>query len=118
MLDLKDHGRENDRGSRYVSVVNDFFNKFDCTVAIRNKNAITITDSLEINLITSKRKPNLIETDVAREVVNKIFTDLLKKNNNKRYSRYTSLGAVFAECFNRTNRDLLERAVFQSRDGN
>ena len=60
----------------------------------------------------------MIETDDGKEVVNKIFSDFLQKNNIKRYSRYTSLGAVFAERFNRSIRDLPEKLVFQSGDGN
>ena len=41
------------------------------------------------------------------------MTDFLKKNSNKRYSRYTFLEAVFAERFVRTIRDLPKRAVLQ-----
>ena len=36
----------------------------------------------------------------------------------KIYSRNTSLGAVFAEKFNGTIRDLLKRPVFEKGDGN
>ena len=46
--------------------------------------------SLENFIITSKRSPNLIETDRGKQFVNKIFTDLLNKNKIKIYSRYTS----------------------------
>ena len=68
-------------------------------------------------MLCSKRKPNLNETDDGSEFVNKTVTDLLNKNNNKRYSRYTSLGAAFAERFCDTIRDLLKKAVFERRDG-
>ena len=40
------------------------------------------------------------------------------KNNIKVYSRNTSVGAVFAERFNRTIQNLLERPVFEKGDGN
>ena len=47
-----------------------------------------------------------------------MFTILLNKNTIKFYSCYTSLGAVFAERFIRTTRDLIKRAVFEKSDGN
>ena len=69
-------------------------------------------------MISSKRKPNLIETDHGKEFYNKIFQDFLNKNNIKLYSRNSSFGSVFAERFNRTIRDLLKRPVFERGDGN
>ena len=65
-------------------------------------------------LKSSKRKPNLIETDDGSEFVNKTFTNLLNTIYIKRYSRNTSLGAIFAEKFNRTIRYLLKRPVFET----
>ena len=49
---------------------------------------------------------------------NNIFQDFLNKNNTKLYSRKSSYGAVFAERFNKTIRDLLKRPVFEKGDGN
>ena len=49
---------------------------------------------------------------------NNIFQDFLNKNNIKLYSRNTSYGAVFAERFNRTIRDLLKKVVFEHGDAN
>ena len=118
ILDLKDYGPENNRGYRYVLVVIDNFSKFGWTVPLKNKNAQTIKDSFENILINSKRSPNLIETDRGKEFYNNIFQDFLNKNNIKLYSRNTSLGAVFAERFNRTIRDLLKKVVFEKGDGN
>ena len=118
ILDLKDYGPENNRGYRYVLVTIDNFSKYGWTIPLKNKNAQTIKDSFENILITSKRKPNLIKSDKGREFYNNIFRDFLNKNNIKLYSRNTSLGAVFAERFNRTIRDLLKRPVFEKGDGN
>ena len=116
ILDLKDYGPENNRGYRYVLVTIDNFSKFGWTIPLKNKNAQTIKDSFENILINSKRKPNLIETDRGKEFYNNIFQDFLNKNNIKLYSRNNSLGAVFAERFNRTIRDLLKRPVFEKGD--
>ena len=118
ILDLKDYGPENNRGYRYVLVVIDNFSKFGWTVPLKNKNAQTIKDSFENILISSKRKPNLIESDRGKEFYNNIFQDFLNKNNIKLYSRNSSYGAVFAERFNRTIRDLLKKIVFENGDAN
>ena len=118
ILDLKDYGPENNRGYRYVLVIIDNFSKFGWTIPLKNKNAQTIKDSFENILINSKRKPNLIETDRGKEFYNIIFQDFLNKNNIKHYSRNTHLGAVFAERFNKSIRDLLKRPVFEKGDGN
>ena len=118
ILDLEDYGTENNRGYRYVLVTIDNFSKYGWTVPIKNKNAQTIKDSFENMLISSKRKPNLIETDRGKEFYNNIFQDFLIKNNIKLYSRNSSYGAVFAERFNRTIRDLLKKIVFEHGDAN
>ena len=117
ILDLKDYGPENNRGYRYVFVTIDNFSKYGWTTPLKNKNALTIKDSFENILISSKRSPNLIETDRGKEFYNNIFQDFLNKNNIKLYSRNSSYGAVFAERFNRTIRDLLKRPVFEKGDG-
>ena len=117
ILDLKDYGPKNNRGYRYVLVIIDNFSKFGWTIPLKNKNAQTIKDSFENILINSKRKPNLIESDRGKEFYNNIFQDFLNKNNFKLYSRNSSYGAVFAERFNKTIRDLLKRPVFEKGDG-
>ena len=118
ILDLKDYGPENNRGYRYVLVTIDNFSKFGWTVPLKNKNAQTIKDSFENILINSKRSPNLIESDRGKEFHNNIFQDFLNKNDIKLYSRNSLYGAVFAETFNRTIRDLLKKPVFEKGDGN
>ena len=117
ILDLKDYGPENNRGYRYVLVAIDNFSKFGWTIPLKNKNAQTIKDSFENILMNSKRKPNLIETDRGKEFYNNVFQDFLNKNNIKLHSRNSSYGAVFAERFNRTIRNLLKRPVFERGDG-
>ena len=118
ILDLKDYCPQNNRNYRYVLVIIENFSKYGWTVPLKNKNAQTIKNSFENILINSKRKPNLIESDRGKEFYNNIFQDFLNKNDIKLYSRNTSLGAVFAERFNRTIRDLLKKPVFEKGDGN
>ena len=118
ILDLKDYGPKNNRGYRYVLVIMDNFSNYGWTKPLKNKNGQTIRDSFENILINSKRKPNLIESDRGKEFYNNIFQDFLNKNNIKLYSRNSSYGAVFAEKFNRTIRDLLKKIVFENGDAN
>ena len=75
ITDFKDYGVENNRGYRYVLVIIDNFRKFGWTLPLKNKNAQTIKDSLEILMISSKRKPNLIESDRGRDFYNNVFQD-------------------------------------------
>ena len=116
ILDLKDYGPENNRGYRYVLVIIDNFSKFGWTIPLKIKNAQTIKDSFENILLSAKRSPNLLEGD--GRFFNNIFQDFLKKNNIKLYSRNSSLGAVFAERFNRSIRNLLKKPVIEKGDGN
>ena len=118
ILDLKDYGPENNRGYRYVLVIIDNFSKFAWTIPLKNKKALTIKDSFEIILMNSNRKPDLVESDRGKEFYNNIFQDFSNKNDINLYSRNSSYGAVFAERFNRTIRDLLKKPVFEKGDGN
>ena len=108
IVDHKDHSLENNRGYRYLLVIVDNFIKFGWTVPLKNKNSQTIKDSFENEIKNSKTKPHLIETDRGKEFCINIFQKFLNNNNIKHYSRNTSVGAVFAERFNRTTRDLLK----------
>ena len=69
-------------------------------------------------MINYKRKPNLIETDRGKKFYNNFFQDFSNKTNVKHCSRNTSVGAVFAERFNRTIRNLLKKPFLQKGDGN
>ena len=116
ILDLKDYGPENNRGYRYILVIIDNFSKFGWTIPLKIKQAQTIKHSFENIIIYSKRKPNLTESDRGKEIYNNNFEDFLNKNNIKIYWRNSSLGAVFAERFNRTFRGLLKKPVFERGD--
>ena len=112
LLDMNDYGIKNNEGYRYILVVVDNFSKFGWTILLKNKYAQSLTDAFSQIIKTSRRKPNLLETHDGKEYVNKIFSEFLNNHNIKRYSRNTALGAVFAERFNRTLRNLLKKRVF------
>ena len=69
-------------------------------------------------MISSKRKPKLIETDGGKEFYNSIFQNFLKNNNIKPYTRNSSIGAVFAERLKKSIRNLLKKFVFERGDAN
>ena len=75
ILDLKDYGTENNRGYRYVLVIIDNFSKNGWTIPLKNRNSQTIRNTFENILISSKRKPGLIETDRDKGFYNNIFQD-------------------------------------------
>ena len=100
------------KGYRYILVVIDNFSKIGWTIPLKNKYAQSITDAFSQIIKTSRRKTNLLETDDAKEYVNKIFNEFSNNHNIKRYSRNTALGAVFAERLNRTIRNLSKKPVF------
>ena len=115
---MNDYGIKNNKGYRYILVVIDNFSKFGWTIPLKNKYAQSITDAFSQIIKTSKRKPNLLETDDGKEYVSKIFNELLNNHNIKRYSRNTALGAVFAERFNRTMRNIFKKPVFLAGNAN
>ena len=67
------------RGYRYALLIVDNFSKFGWTVPLKIKNAQTIKDSFENFLISSERKPDLIETDRGKEFYINLFQDFLNK---------------------------------------
>ena len=113
LLDMNDYGIKNNKGYRYILLVIDNFSKFGWTIPLKNKYAQSITDAFSQINETSRRKPSLLETDDGKEYVNKVFNEFSNNHNIKRYSRNTDLGAVFAERFNRTIRNLLKKPVFE-----
>ena len=113
LLQMDDYGVKNNRDYKYILTVIDNFSKFGWTIPLKNKFAKTVTEAFSNIINNSKRKPKLLETDDGKEFTNKMFIEFLKLNDIKRYSRYTSKGAVFAERFNRTIRDLLKKPVFE-----
>ena len=83
LLDMNDYGIKNNKGYRYILVVIDNFSKFGWTIPLKKNYAQSITNAFSQIVKSSKRKPNLLETDDGKEYVNKIFNDFLNKHNIK-----------------------------------
>ena len=86
----------------------DNFTKIGLTFPLKNKKVQTIANPFRNILNSSKRKP---KTDRGREFLSKIFNNLSDNKMIEKYSRNTYLGAVCAEKYNRTFRDLLEEVA-------
>ena len=117
-IDLKDYGPENNRGYGKVFAIIEEFSKFGWKGPLKHSFGITMKDSFENNLISSKRKPNLAETDRGKKLYDNFFQGFLNNNNIKLYPRNRSFGSVFAKRFNRTITDLLKRSVLEKGDSN
>ena len=72
---MNDYGIRNKKGYRYFLVVTDNFSKFGWTIPLKNKDEQSITDAFSQFIKTSRRKPNLLETDDGKEYVNEIFDE-------------------------------------------
>ena len=79
---------------------------------MKNKYAQSKTDAFSQVVKSSKLEPILLKTDDGKEYVNKNFNIILNNHNNTRCSRNTALGAVFAQKFRRTIRNLLKKPIF------
>ena len=89
----------------------DIFSKIARTIGLKNRNSQSIKDAFENIPKTSERKSNLLESDDGSKIVHKTFASPNTKII-KRYYSLGALGAVFAERFNLTIRDLLKKVVF------
>ena len=105
-LDMNDYSFKNRKSYIQILLVIDNFSRFGWTIPLKNKYAQSITDAFSEIIKTSRRKPNLLETDDGKKYVNKNFNEFLNIPNNKRYSRNTTLDSVLAERINRTKRIL------------
>ena len=112
---MNDYGNTNHKGFRYISVEIDNFIKFGWTTPLKNKYAQSITDVFSQIVLSSKRKPNLVETDDGKEYDNKNLNEFSNDHNIKRYSRNAALGAVSAERFIRTTRNLFKKNSIRKR---
>ena len=106
------NGPENIRNHRFVSVVIDIFSKFAWTTPLK-KNCSNKKRLFRKCSHNFKRKPNLVEADCGKELLNSIFQNFSNINNTKHYTRNTFLGVDFAEKIKRTIRDLPKGPVFE-----
>ena len=66
-LDLKDYGKENNRGYRYVLVIIDIFSKFGWTIPLKNKKIYINKRLFQKYFDKLKNTTNFVESDRGKE---------------------------------------------------
>mgnify|MGYP002144364721 CR=1 FL=1 len=101
LVDMTHLANQND-GYRYLLTVIDVFSKFAFVVALKKKNATSVTEAFE-SIFARGRKPLKLQTDKGREFVNDVFQKRLKDLNVQFYTTSNEdIKASVVERFNRT----------------
>ena len=116
LFDFKNYSLGKNAGFRSILASLDNLNKYVWSITLESKHGMAVTDEFSNIFVKSRRRPILLETDDGKEIVDKNFTDFLKSNDTKRYSRYTDKGAVFVGRFERTFRDFLRKTSFRKNE--
>jgi hypothetical protein len=78
-MDLFGPCKTSDAGNKYVLTMTDAFTKYAEIVAIPNKEAVTVADAIFTKWICRYGCPAIIHTDMGKEFINKITTELYDK---------------------------------------
>ena len=109
---MNNYGTSKSKEIRYIFNIIDAFRKITWSIALRNKNSMTMTDEFSNILTISKRKPLKIKNDRGGEWYNSIFQNFLKLKNIQHNSRFTDKRPGIAERGIRAVRNLLNKPVF------
>ena len=118
LADMIDYKISNNKGFRYIFIINDNFSNYSRAMPLKNNYSQTITNEFSNILSSSKRKPLKIESDRGTEFYNSIFQNLLKSKSIQHYSTFTDKGPSIAERVIRTIRNLLKKPVFENGNAN
>ena len=100
--------RDND-GIRYLLTCIDVFSKMAWVVPLRTKEARTVADAFEWEII-AKCPPRMLQTDKGSEWVNGIFQSMLTRHGIHFYtSENSDIKAAVVERFNRTLKERIYR---------
>ncbi len=92
---------EYNKGVRYLLTCIDVLSKYAWAVPLKNKSGLAIIAAFK-EILTSGRKPHLLQTDKGTEFINKSFQKLLKKENIHFFTTQNETKASVVERFNRT----------------
>lgn len=91
---------END-GVRYLITVIDIFSKYAWVRPLKNKDARSVVSAFK-DILKEGRVPDKLQTDDGKEFFNKLFKDLMQKNDIEHFSTKGGKKASVVERFNRT----------------
>ena len=94
--------RKYNKRIRYLLCTIDLLSKYVFVVPVKGKKGITIANTFQSILNSSKRKPNKVWVDQGSEFYNKFLKKWLKDNNIEMYSTHNEEKSVVAERFIRT----------------
>ena len=100
-----------DKGIRFLLCVIDIFCKYAWVVPLKHRKGITITNTFEKNLDTSKRKPNKIWVDKESEFYNWSMNYWLQYVNIEIYSTHNEGKSLVAERFIRTLKNKIYKHI-------
>ena len=101
MADLQKLAKYNDN-NRYLVTCIDVFSKLEWIVPIQNKKSETVLDAFKTIIESSKRTPNLLQSDQETEFLNAQFKEFLSEIVVGFYYVNSELKASVIERFNRT----------------
>ena len=90
------------KGIRYLLCVINLFSKYVWVVPLKDKKGVSIVNTFQKILNSSKRKPNKIWVDQRSEFYNNHFKKWLKDNDITMYSTYNEVKSAVAERFIKT----------------
>ena len=100
-----------DKGIRFLLCVIDIFCKYAWVVPLKHRKGITITNTFEKILDTSKRKPNKIWVDKESEFYNWSMNSWLQYVNIEIYSTHNEGKSLVAERFIRTLKNKIYKHI-------
>ena len=100
-----------DKGIRFLLCVIDIFCKYAWVVPLKHRKGITITNTFENILDTSKRKPNKIWVDKESEFYNWSMNYWLQYVNIEIYSTHNEGKSLVAERFIRTLKNKIYKHI-------
>ncbi|VVC38047.1 Integrase, catalytic core,Ribonuclease H-like domain [Cinara cedri] len=95
------------KGYEYILCVIDCFTKYAWALPLKSKTAKEVTNAMSTILI--KRSPQLLQLDNGKEFYNSTFDTVMKKDNVKKYSTYSTTKACIVERFNCTLKEKMFR---------
>ena len=79
LADFSDYKTSNNKGFRYIFVINDNLSKYTWCTPLKNKCGESTTKDFSNSLTSSKRSPVKLESDRGAELYNSNFHKIFKK---------------------------------------
>ena len=96
LCDLSAYSQLN-RGYKWIALYIDNFSKFVYAKPMKDKSAKSVVDATAKIFTENKISPKNLQTDNGKEYYNRLFSNLMKKNDVNHYSTFSNLKAAIAE---------------------